>query len=158
MDHVRRRRRSYFGSSSSLTFDHPTDTCLISAGQRAAWLPYFENVNAIIFLAPISCFDERLAEVNLTPRSLSVVCFSCSAVLRNVQDPKINRLQDSFILWRSIVNSKLLAKTTMVVFLNKCDLLKRKLKSGVMVNKYLPSYGNRPNDLQTVVKCESKSV
>ena len=44
----------------------------------------------------------------------------------------------------------------MVVFLNKCDLLKRKLKSGVMVNKYLPSYGNRPNDLQTVVKCESK--
>jgi guanine nucleotide-binding protein subunit alpha len=107
---------------------------LTYALQRAAWLPYFDNVNAIIFLAPISCFDERLAE-----------------------DTRINRLEDSFILWTSICSSKLLTKTTMIVFLNKCDLLKRKLKRGVQVKDYLPSYGDRPNDTSSVVKCESLS-
>lgn len=28
----------------------------------AAWVPFFDNMNAIIFLAPISAFDEVLAE------------------------------------------------------------------------------------------------
>jgi len=96
---------------------------------RHAWLPYFDDVNAIIFLAPISCFDERLAE-----------------------DPTINRLQDSFILWRAICSSKLLEKATFILFLNKCDLLHRKLKSGVLVKRYLPSFGDRPNELEVVVK------
>lgn len=42
----------------------------------------------------------------------------------------------------------------MILFLNKVDLLERKLSSGVKVNEYLPSYGDRPNDLSTVVRCE----
>lgn len=96
---------------------------------RRAWLPFFEGVNAIIFLAPISCFNETLLE-----------------------DPRVNRLEDSFIIWRAIVSSKLLAKTTMIVFLNKCDLLKKKLKSGVKVRRYLPSYGERENEIGSVVK------
>ncbi|KAG6879384.1 hypothetical protein C0992_003098 [Termitomyces sp. T32_za158] len=104
---------------------------------RHAWLPYFEGVNAIIFLAPeetpltaISCFDERLAE-----------------------DPKVNRLEDSFLLWRAVCSSKLLAKTTMILFLNKTDILRRKLKSGTQVKDFLPSYGNRPNDALPFTKC-----
>ncbi|KAH9479016.1 Guanine nucleotide-binding protein alpha-4 subunit [Psilocybe cubensis] len=97
---------------------------------RHAWLPYFDNVQAIIFLAPVSCFDERLTE-----------------------DARVNRLEDSFLLWRTVCSSKLLASTTMILFLNKCDLLKRKLKAGVQVRKYLPSYGERANDVNTVVKC-----
>ncbi|KAJ8691056.1 hypothetical protein PTI98_010663 [Pleurotus ostreatus] len=96
---------------------------------RHAWLPFFDNVNAVIFLAPVSCFDERLDE-----------------------DHKVNRLEDSFILWKAVVSTKLLQKTTMIVFLNKCDLLKKKLKSGVYVKKHLPSYGERPNDAASVVK------
>ncbi|KAG6917482.1 hypothetical protein DXG01_002345 [Tephrocybe rancida] len=96
---------------------------------RNAWLPYFEGVNAIIFLAPISCFDERLLE-----------------------DPNVNRLEDSLLLWRAICSSKILAKSTMILFLNKCDLLKKKLRNGAQVNKFLPSYGNRPNDTPNVVK------
>ncbi|KII91425.1 hypothetical protein PLICRDRAFT_507933 [Plicaturopsis crispa FD-325 SS-3] len=100
-----------------------------SRTQRAAWLPFFENVNAVIFLAPISCFNERLAE-----------------------DSRVNRLEDSFLLWKSVCSSKLLAKATMVIFLNKCDLLDRKLRQGVKINKYLPSYGDRENNMPTVVK------
>jgi guanine nucleotide-binding protein alpha-1 subunit len=32
---------------------------------RHAWAPYFEEVNAIIVLAPISAFDQVLAEVRV---------------------------------------------------------------------------------------------
>jgi len=37
----------------------------------------------------------------------------------------VNRLEDTLLLWKAIVSSKLLTKTTLIVFLNKCDLLKR---------------------------------
>ncbi|KAI6003026.1 guanine nucleotide binding protein, alpha subunit [Pisolithus albus] len=100
-----------------------------SRTQRQAWLPYFEQVTAIIFLAPISCFDERLAE-----------------------DPRVNRLEDSFILWKAICSSKLLKSTTLIIFLNKIDLLAKKIANGVMVRQFLPSYADRPNETMAVVK------
>ena len=59
--------------------------------QRGAWFPYFDDAHAILFLAPISCFDEMLAE-----------------------DRRVNRLEDSFLLWKGIVQSKLLAKCIIV--------------------------------------------
>jgi len=96
---------------------------------RAAWLPFFDNVNVIIFLSPVSVFDQRLEE-----------------------DPRVNRLEDSIILWSSICRSKLLAKTQLILFLNKCDLLRRKLKRGVMVKDFLPSYGDKPNEVVPVIK------
>lgn len=43
----------------------------------------------------------------------------------------------------------------MILFLNKCDILKRKLRSGMRVAEFLPSYGRRENDAGTVVKCAS---
>ena len=95
---------------------------------RHAWLPYFDNLDAIIFLAPVSVFDQLLEE-----------------------DPKVNRLEDSFILWKTICSSKLLATTQLILFLNKCDLLEQKLRRGVQVKKYLPSYGDRPNEAMAVV-------
>ena len=38
--------------------------------------------------------------------------------------------------------------------MNKCDLLQRKLKRGIQLKQYVPTYGDRPNDLQSVAKCE----
>ncbi|KAF8803373.1 heterotrimeric G protein alpha subunit [Phlegmacium glaucopus] len=96
---------------------------------RTAWLPYFDSVNVIIFLSPVSVFDQRLEE-----------------------DHNVNRLEDSIILWTSICSSKLLAKTQLILFLNKCDLLRRKLKRGIKVKQFLPSFGDRPNEVMTVVK------
>ena len=86
-------------------------------------------------VAPVSVFDQRLEE-----------------------DHTVNRLEDSIILWTSICASKLLAKTQLILFLNKCDLLRRKLKRGVQVNQFLPSFGDRENDVMTVVKCKSLEV
>lgn len=99
--------------------------------QRHAWVPYFDKVNAVIFLAPISCFDERL-----------------------IEDPRVNRLEDSLILWKAICSSKLLSRAILVLFLNKIDILERKIRSGIMVNRFLPSYGHRPNETNEVIKCK----
>ncbi|OSD01266.1 G-alpha-domain-containing protein [Trametes coccinea BRFM310] len=97
------------------------------ATQRHAWYPYFDDINAIIFLAPISCFDERLAE-----------------------DKRVNRLQDSLLLWKAVCSTKLLAKVQLILFLNKCDLLEKKLARGVRVVDYIPTFGSKPNDLEHV--------
>lgn len=90
---------------------------------RAAWAPYFDDVNVILFLAPISAFDQVLEE-----------------------DPTINRLEDSVMLWKSIVTNPLLARTNLVLFLNKIDILKRKLEAGIRFADHIVSYGDRPND------------
>ncbi|GAW07365.1 guanine nucleotide-binding protein alpha-4 subunit [Lentinula edodes] len=82
---------------------------------RAAWAPFFENnLDAIIFLAPISAFDQVLAEA-----------------------PKVNRLEDSVSLWASIVANKILQRTDLILFLNKCDLMAAKLASGIKLKDYV---------------------
>jgi hypothetical protein len=42
----------------------------------AAWAPFMDDVDAIIFLAPISCFDQVLAE---DPNVNRLVCFPVSS-------------------------------------------------------------------------------
>lgn len=61
------------------------------------------------------------------------------------------------MLWKSVIESKLLAHVNIILFLNKCDLLKKKLESGVQLKHYMPSY-NRPNDYETVSQCASLLV
>jgi len=96
---------------------------------RAHWYPYFDDMNAIIFLAPISSFDERLRE-----------------------DRRVNRLEDTYMLWQTLCSLQMLAKTQIILFLNKCDLLEQKLRAGVRVRTHVPSFGNRSNDVNTVKK------
>ncbi|KAJ3913022.1 guanine nucleotide binding protein, alpha subunit, partial [Lentinula edodes] len=94
---------------------------------RRACIPYFQDVNAIVF--PISGFDEVLLE-----------------------DPSVNRLNDSVGLWKAIISSRLLQHTTMVCFLNKCDFLKRKLRSGIQFRNFVRDYGSQPNDITPMAK------
>jgi len=100
-----------------------------SRQQRHAWAPYFDDVNAIIFLAPISAFDQVL-----------------------VEDPKVNRMEDSLLLWKTVVANRLLENVNIILFLNKCDLLKAKLESGVRLSQHLHSYRDKPNDYAAVSK------
>ncbi len=53
-----------------------------------------------------------------------------------------------------ICSNKLLANVDLVLFLNKCDILERKLNSGIRLGKYVRSYQDRPNDSDTAQKCE----
>ncbi|KAF9245622.1 G-protein alpha subunit-domain-containing protein [Melanogaster broomeanus] len=62
----------------------------------------------------------------------------------------VNRLEDSFLLWKSLVSNKLLMNVSVILFLNKIDLLQAKLKSGVRLKDHLPNYSDRPNDYDNV--------
>ncbi|KAL1941765.1 hypothetical protein VTO73DRAFT_6765 [Trametes versicolor] len=82
-------------------------------------------MNSILFLAPLSGFDQVLAE-----------------------DESVNRLEDSVLLWKSICSNPLLGKTNLILFLNKIDIFRAKLRAGIQFGQYIISYGNRPNDYE----------
>ncbi|KAG8835667.1 hypothetical protein FRC17_001856 [Serendipita sp. 399] len=115
-----------------------------SRTQRNQWIPYFEDTNAVIFLAPLSAFDQKLAE-----------------------DRSVNRLEDSLLLWKSVCANRLLAnnqrknpalmqltpaQVDFILFLNKIDILSAKLRSGVKVQKYVRSFRDRPNTAEAAAK------
>ncbi|KAA1473061.1 G-alpha-domain-containing protein [Dentipellis sp. KUC8613] len=99
-----------------------------SRAQRAAWVPFFDDVNLLIFLAPVSAFNQTLSE-----------------------DRKVNRLWDSIYLWKTICMNKLLAGVDLVLLLNKIDILDAKLKSGIDFGTFVTSYREKPNDLESVM-------
>ncbi|KAG7089367.1 hypothetical protein E1B28_011057 [Marasmius oreades] len=98
-------------------------------GQRHTWVPFFDDANAIIFVAPVSAFDQYLEE-----------------------DPRTNRIDDSLQLFTQICSNPLLKNVHLVLFLNKTDLLKAKIDAGLHVAKYITSFGTRKNDYETVVQ------
>ncbi|KAG9310868.1 guanine nucleotide binding protein, alpha subunit [Chiua virens] len=100
-----------------------------SRTQRRAWIPYIDRVDSIVILAPISCFDERLQE-----------------------DPRVCRLEDALIHWKAICSSILLSQTNLVLLLHNIDVLAHKIAAGVMVKDYIVSYGDRPNNIQSVLQ------
>ncbi|RDB16032.1 Guanine nucleotide-binding protein subunit alpha [Hypsizygus marmoreus] len=100
-----------------------------SRSQRAAWAQYFDDVNIIIFLAPMSSFNQVLAE-----------------------DESVNRLTDSLKLWQMICSNKLLASVELILFLNKLDILDAKLKAGVLFSNYVKSYHGQPNETKPVAR------
>jgi hypothetical protein len=110
--------------------------CLISTTVRGCSThlrcPYLQYllVNMLIFLAPVSAFDQTLAE-----------------------DPSVNRLWDSFLIWRSVCSSKLLRNVAFILLLNKYDLLDAKLKSGIRFASHVTSYKTRGNDTESVLHC-----
>jgi len=98
-------------------------------GQRHSWVPYFDDANAIIFVSPMSAFDQYLEE-----------------------DGRTNRIDDSLQLFTQICSNQLLKKVHLVLFLNKTDILRKKLEQGLSVSKYILSYGDRPNEYESVVQ------
>jgi guanine nucleotide-binding protein alpha-1 subunit len=95
---------------------------------RGSWVPFFDDTHAILFLVPLA-FNQMLEE-----------------------DPHVNRLEDSLSLWKDICKNILLANCNIIIFFNKMDILRRTLESGVEVRKYVPSYGDAPNDVVSVTK------
>ncbi|GJE86340.1 G-alpha-domain-containing protein [Phanerochaete sordida] len=102
-----------------------------SRTQRAHWLPFFDDVKFVLFVAPIHCFDEHLAE-----------------------DHRVNRLADSIQLWTALVKSALLKRTDFILFLNKVDLLRQKLAAGSDPARHVPQYtgGLDPDKFTSYVK------
>ncbi|CAG8646318.1 10858_t:CDS:2 [Paraglomus occultum] len=95
--------------------------------QRQYWAPYFDDVNAIIFMAAVSAFDQPLEE-----------------------DLRINRMRDSLDLFNTICNHPLFKNTSIILFLNKIDILKKKLNR-LQLKTYFKEYQGA-NDFQSVTK------
>lgn len=54
-------------------------------------------------------------------------------------------MQESVMLFDSVSNSRYFSETSIILFLNKIDLFKAKLKSGVQLRDYCSDYTG-PND------------
>ena len=102
---------------TSFRADLLTDT----RAQRQSWIPFFDDVQAIIFLAPL-LFNLTLEEDSRISRIVSTFpCPRFHDVLR------ILPLQeDSMSLWCTICGSRLLGGANLILFFNKvlgfCDL------------------------------------
>jgi len=72
--------------------------------QRQKWFQCFESVTSILFMASTSEFDQVLLE-----------------------DRKTNRLQESRTIFDTIVNNRIFERISVILFLNKVDLLKEKV-------------------------------
>jgi len=87
--------------------------------ERRKWIHCFDNVDAVVFVASLSEFDQVLFE-----------------------DETKNRLEEAYELFGQIINSKWFTESSMILFLNKKDLFEKKLKEKVFaeyVNKNPPS-------------------
>jgi len=73
--------------------------------ERRKWIHCFDNVDAVVFVAALSEFDQVLFE-----------------------DETMNRFDEALDLFAQIVNSKWFKETSMILFLNKKDLFEKKLK------------------------------
>ena len=80
------------------------------------WAPYFDDVDAIIFMAAISAFDQKLEE-----------------------DEDVNCMDYFIESFNKICNHKLFTNTGIILFLNEIDILKQKLTT-TKVKDYFPGY------------------
>ncbi|MBW0544202.1 hypothetical protein O181_083917 [Austropuccinia psidii MF-1] len=90
--------------------------------ERKKWIHCFEGVTAILFLVAISGYDASLLE-----------------------DGDANQMQEALMLFDTITNSQWFTQTSMILFLNKTDLFKRKLYYSP-ISKYFPDYQGDDTD------------
>ncbi|KIO31398.1 hypothetical protein M407DRAFT_19543 [Tulasnella calospora MUT 4182] len=74
--------------------------------ERRKWIHCFENVTALIFIVSLSEYDQVLYE-----------------------DETVNRMAEALTLFDAVVNSRWFTKSSIILFLNKIDLLQEKLRA-----------------------------
>ena len=94
--------------------------------QRQKWYQCFVGITSILFLAAASEFDQVLME-----------------------DRKTNRLQESCDIFETIINNKSFSNVSIILFLNKMDLLEQKINH-VSIADYFPDFQGDPKDTNAV--------
>ena len=84
--------------------------------QRQKWFQCFESVTSILFMASTSEYDQVLLE-----------------------DRKTNRVQESRNIFDTIINNKIFERISVILFLNKIDLLQQKVIHG-NIHHYFPEF------------------
>lgn len=96
--------------------------------QRKKWFPCFDSVTSILFLVSSSEFDQVLLE-----------------------DRKTNRLEESRDIFDTIVNNRIFSNVSIILFLNKYDLLVKKVANPETdIRWYFPQFTGNSHSLQDV--------
>ncbi|GFT29544.1 guanine nucleotide-binding protein subunit alpha-13 [Trichonephila clavipes] len=106
--------------------------CFIDVGgqrsQRQKWFQCFDCVTSILFLVSSSEFDQVLLE-----------------------DRSTNRLLESKNIFDTIVNHRAFSEVSFILFLNKTDLLKKKVESKTSdISLFFPEFEGDPYKLEDV--------
>lgn len=97
--------------------------------ERRKWIDCFDSVDAVIFVAALSEYDQNLAESKRT-----------------------NRMVEALELFRSICNNRAFANTSVMLFLNKKDIFEEKLQySDIASQRPFADYGGPPKDFNNGV-------
>jgi len=84
----------------------------------------FDNVEAVLFLVAISGYDHVLLE-----------------------DQTSNQMQEALMLFSTIAQSPWFAKTALILFLNKIDLFRDKIRAGgAQIRTHFPEYTGPDGD------------
>ncbi|GAA5908803.1 hypothetical protein JCM8208_006792 [Rhodotorula glutinis] len=89
--------------------------------ERKKWIHCFEAVTSIIFCVALSEYDQVLLEENGQ-----------------------NRMNESLVLFESVINSRWFIRTSIILFLNKIDLFRTKVTK-VPLERYFPEYQGGPD-------------
>ena len=74
--------------------------------ERKKWIHCFDNVDCVLFVVAMSEYDQML-----------------------VEDRSVNRMQESLNLFADIVNNEFFKEMPFIVFFNKHDLFKEKVRT-----------------------------
>ncbi|TSK87485.1 Guanine nucleotide-binding protein subunit alpha-13 [Bagarius yarrelli] len=96
--------------------------------ERRRWFECFDSVTSILFLVSSSEFDQVLME-----------------------DRQTNRLTESLNIFGTIVNNRVFSNVSIILFLNKTDLLEEKVHT-VAIKDFFPEYEGDPHSLEDVQK------
>ncbi|KAJ1206571.1 hypothetical protein NDU88_001974 [Pleurodeles waltl] len=90
--------------------------------ERRKWIHCFENVTSIIFLVALSEYDQVLAECD-----------------------NENRMEESKALFKTIITYPWFLNSSVILFLNKKDLLEEKIQISHLID-YFPEYAGPKQD------------
>ncbi|CAD6187234.1 unnamed protein product [Caenorhabditis auriculariae] len=143
--------------------------------ERRKWIHFFEGVTAVMFVVSLACFDQYFEEeikpptgwdVGMPPKKSSAMLvreasrstehrnslpvpidnphkFSRAETLQMMQ----NRMDESLELFVSIQRNNFLHKSAFLLFLNKCDVFREKLKNVRLADHFRSYAGN--NDYES---------
>ncbi|ORX57035.1 putative Gpa2-guanine nucleotide-binding protein alpha-2 subunit [Hesseltinella vesiculosa] len=92
--------------------------------ERKKWIHCFENVTAILFVVAISGYDQAL-----------------------VEDRDSNQMHEALMLFDTICNSPWFVNTSMILFLNKIDILKDKIYVSP-ISRWFPDFKGDDQDFE----------
>ena len=90
--------------------------------ERKKWIHCFEGVQCLLFLAALSGYDQSL-----------------------IEDVNANQMHEALMLFESLINGEWFKDKPIILFLNKVDLFREKLKKSP-IKSHFPDYQGREGD------------